>query len=233
MRLQRLYPPGGWDPDALREARADLERQQNAVKGRTPTDAERSAIAEARFLVKKLTPPVVGITLLDTGATPNQNFSENLIDQGTKEGWLELTDDGRIIIHSQVDEPPKLTTEAVAELDRLRKAMGGRPATDSEQAAIDAARKKKADAAGQPGQRVHVGDYVFSVKRGPGTYCCHCWQEFLDHNPQADDDGLTEARRHVLDAHPGAVSPDPNNPSGYTTIHHYETVLVGAPKGGK
>jgi len=230
MNLQRLFKPG-WNPDALRDARRDLAIAEGEA-GRPPTKEQQAKLADLRARVRALTPVQDAITVLGTGVTPQQNFSQRLIDQGTREGWLEMTG-SQIILHSHAEEPPKLRAEAVAELDRMRKAMGGRKATDSEAAAIEKARKQKADAAGEPNSRVHVGDYIFTILREPGHYCCHCGEKLPENDGQADEDGLTVGAKHVQENHAGVPSPDPNNPAGYRWITHYETELTEAPAGSE
>jgi len=60
---------------------------------------------------------------------------------------------------------------------------------------------------------------VYTLKKIPGRYCCHC-QEKLP------DDATGElARSHVQHAHQGATSPDPQSPAGYRMLNHYECVL--------
>lgn len=60
---------------------------------------------------------------------------------------------------------------------------------------------------------------VYAMKRTPGRYCCHC-------NEKLPDDATGEAARsHVKLFHPGETSPDPQNPSGYCMLNHYQCVL--------
>lgn len=76
----------------------------------------------------------------------------------------------------------------------------------------------------QIGMKVRLPEGVdetlrYSIKRGPGRWCCHCKSKL------ADDSRGTQARLHVAQAHPGATSPDPKWPSGYAMLNHYECVL--------
>jgi hypothetical protein len=66
------------------------------------------------------------------------------------------------------------------------------------------------------------GAMTFNITREPGRYCCHCGQKLTD-----DGNGAA-ARVHVATAHPGAPSPDPENPSGYCCINYFDCVLGGA-----
>lgn len=62
----------------------------------------------------------------------------------------------------------------------------------------------------------------YTIVRGPGLYCCHCAKRL-------EDDVTGElARGHVAEAHPGAESPDRDNPAGYRRITGYEAVLDAA-----
>ncbi len=65
---------------------------------------------------------------------------------------------------------------------------------------------------------------VFTIKRLPGYYCCHCGAALADAG-QVLADGSTKGLAHVREEHPNATSPDPGNPSGYERINHYDLVL--------
>ena len=62
-------------------------------------------------------------------------------------------------------------------------------------------------------------DLVYTIKRGPGRYCCHCGGKL------ADDATGEMARAHVAAEHKGEKSPDQANPGGYCMLNHYECVL--------
>lgn len=66
---------------------------------------------------------------------------------------------------------------------------------------------------------VHPEPLVYTVKRTPGLYCCHC---------QARLGSQIEARLHVATEHEGIESPDPQNPSGYLGTLAFECVLDSA-----
>lgn len=71
-------------------------------------------------------------------------------------------------------------------------------------------------------------DLFYTIKRGPGYYCCHCGVAIPDANAFVAVSylpGVTVGMQHVADAHGKAKSPDPGNPSGYCRLNHYETVL--------
>lgn len=57
------------------------------------------------------------------------------------------------------------------------------------------------------------GDVVFRIRRTPGLWCCHCGGALNDQ---------VQARRHVIDSHPGLASPDRNNPAGYEHLSAFE-----------
>lgn len=62
-------------------------------------------------------------------------------------------------------------------------------------------------------------DLVYTIKRVPGRYCCHCGEKL-------QDDATGElARGHVARAHPNEESPDPNHPAGYSMTGAFECVL--------
>ena len=63
-------------------------------------------------------------------------------------------------------------------------------------------------------------DVRFNILREPGRYCCHCGEKLQDDDNTNMPGEL--ARQHVAAEHPGAASPDPNNPGGYECIRHYE-----------
>jgi hypothetical protein len=65
---------------------------------------------------------------------------------------------------------------------------------------------------------------VYTIKRGPGHYCCHCGVK---------QDGERESRIHILSVHKDVVSPDKRNPSGYCRINAYECVREGVTEGTK
>ncbi len=65
-------------------------------------------------------------------------------------------------------------------------------------------------------------DLIYTIKRMPGRYCCHCGEKL------PDDSTGELARGHVATAHPGAESPDPSNPAGYCMTSAYECVLDAA-----
>jgi len=66
---------------------------------------------------------------------------------------------------------------------------------------------------------VHPEDLVFTIKRMPGRYCCHCGEKL------ADDATGELARGHVAAAHHDTKSPDSGNPAGYCMTSAYECVL--------
>lgn len=57
------------------------------------------------------------------------------------------------------------------------------------------------------------GDVVFRIRRSPGLWCCHCGGALGDQ---------AQARRHVIDRHPGQASPDRSNPAGYENLNAFE-----------
>lgn len=59
-------------------------------------------------------------------------------------------------------------------------------------------------------------DLVYTIKRGPGVYCCFTGKKL---------DGQVEARAHVAKNFAGKPSPDKSNPGGYEVLHAYECVL--------
>jgi hypothetical protein len=66
---------------------------------------------------------------------------------------------------------------------------------------------------------VHPEALVYTIKRAPGRWCCHCGEKL-------PDDALGElARGHVARLHPATKSPDPNWPAGYGMTNAYECVL--------
>ena len=66
---------------------------------------------------------------------------------------------------------------------------------------------------------VHPEDLIYNIKRRPGRYCLHCVEKL------PDDEKGELARLHILEKHKGILSPDPNNPSGYIALNHFECVL--------
>jgi hypothetical protein len=66
---------------------------------------------------------------------------------------------------------------------------------------------------------VHPEDLVYKIKRRPGRYCLHCGEKL------PDDEKGELARLHIVEKHLGLKSPDPNNPSGYVALNHFECVL--------
>ena len=56
-------------------------------------------------------------------------------------------------------------------------------------------------------------DIVFRIARVPGLWCCHCRTRMP---------GELQARRHVIDRHPGLPSPDRNNPAGYEQLNAFD-----------
>jgi len=100
-------------------------------------------------------PKLKGVRVLRAG--PRQNFSPELIQKGSAEGWLSLAK-GRLVIEAE------------------------------------------------------GGPIAYAVKCGPGYYCCHCGKPM---------DNGAGARAHLAAEHPGAKSPDANNPSGYCRLNHY------------
>lgn len=68
-----------------------------------------------------------------------------------------------------------------------------------------------------------AGDVVYRIEAMPGYYCSHCDAEIVDANSMVNAT-LSVGRKHVLDAHKGAESPDDENPAGYCKINHFECV---------
>lgn len=116
-------------------------------------------------------PQIDRIEVLDTGTTPEHNFSERLVAQGFVQGFMTLSK-GQITLHAQED-------------------------------------------------------LKYTIKRAPGYYCCHCGAALVDAN-QMVEPGVTLGLKHVRTEHEGKPSPDPENPSGYCKLNHYETVLDSA-----
>lgn len=56
------------------------------------------------------------------------------------------------------------------------------------------------------------GLVAYRIMRDPGTYCCHCGMKC---------GGGADAVAHVETRHVGVVSPDGENPAGYTVINCY------------
>lgn len=67
-------------------------------------------------------------------------------------------------------------------------------------------------------------DLHYTVKRGPGHYCCHCGESLPDAAAFVSP-GVTAGMQHVAAMHPGKASPDAGNPAGYERLHHYDCVL--------
>lgn len=67
-------------------------------------------------------------------------------------------------------------------------------------------------------------DLRYTVKRGPGHYCCHCGAALEDAARFVAKD-VTAGMQHVADAHPDKESPDPGNPAGYCRVLAFECVL--------
>jgi len=63
------------------------------------------------------------------------------------------------------------------------------------------------------------GDIVFTIRRVPGRYCCHCQEKLID------DATGEAARAHVVTEHAREDSPDANNPSGYELLTYYDCDL--------
>ena len=68
---------------------------------------------------------------------------------------------------------------------------------------------------------------VYQIKRAPGVYCCHCGQR-LPAGAAQDQSGQFLPPPHVAEKHKGAVSPDPENPSGYRQENYYTCTKEGA-----
>lgn len=64
------------------------------------------------------------------------------------------------------------------------------------------------------------GEVRYRIVREPGHYCCHCGVTLEDANQFAAP-GLSKGRKHVLDEHGSAPSPDRNNPSGYEKLNAF------------
>lgn len=65
-------------------------------------------------------------------------------------------------------------------------------------------------------------DLVYTIKRVPGRYCCHCGEKL-------PDDATGElARSHVAREHSNAPSPDKQNPAGYCMVNAYGCELNAA-----
>jgi len=67
-------------------------------------------------------------------------------------------------------------------------------------------------------------DLNYTIKRGPGHYCCHCG-EALPEAASIVSPGVTAGMKHVAEKHPGKPSPDASNPAGYMRLNEYECVL--------
>ncbi len=62
-------------------------------------------------------------------------------------------------------------------------------------------------------------DLTYTIKRGPGHYCCHCGEKL-----ESDATGAG-ARTHIAEKHAGSESPDKQWPHGYAVLNAYECVL--------
>jgi len=67
-------------------------------------------------------------------------------------------------------------------------------------------------------------DLVYTIKRGPGHYCCHCGERLPDAAAFVAPK-VTGGMQHVAAVHAGEKSPDEGNPAGYCRLNHYECVL--------
>lgn len=72
--------------------------------------------------------------------------------------------------------------------------------------------------------RAKPEDLVYTIKRGPGHYCCHCGVKLVDAAAFVAPK-ITAGMQHVATAHAGKRSPDASNPAGYRRLNHYECVL--------
>lgn len=62
---------------------------------------------------------------------------------------------------------------------------------------------------------------VYDIVRVPGRYSCYDGAKL----PDDQEDKGTLARAYLAEHHPGATSPDPDNPAGYYKINYHECVL--------
>ena len=65
---------------------------------------------------------------------------------------------------------------------------------------------------------------VYDILRVPGRYSCYDGAKL----PDDPEDKGTLARAYLAEHHPGATSPDPDNPAGYYKINYYECQLNAA-----
>lgn len=116
--LKRLFDRTDFDPDqhaTLRGQVAGLEVSLKRATSPEEREAIRDNLKKARADLKAITPDVVGVTVKHTGATERQNFSPNLIAQGTREGWLERKGE-TFVIHSHSERTPDPEKPAEREL---------------------------------------------------------------------------------------------------------------------
>lgn len=107
MLMKRLYNRSGFDPDAHQALRGEVARLTAALKAAKGPEA-KALIAQLGAKRKELAaaaPTVVGVTVMSTGTTPEQNFTENLVAQAAREGWLERK--GNVfILHRHEEHTP-------------------------------------------------------------------------------------------------------------------------------
>jgi len=72
--------------------------------------------------------------------------------------------------------------------------------------------------------RAKPEDLVYTIKRGPGHYCCHCGVALPDAS-RIVSPGITAGMQQVAAMHEGKPSPDAGNPSGYLRLNEYQCVL--------
>lgn len=233
MELRRLYNWSGKSPAALDAARKEVARLEARLKAASGADALKAAAAElatAKAALAAATPPVDGISVLSTGASPQQHFSKELISTGQRQGWLVRRTDpvhGEVIvIRSQeeegpADEPEKRTRSSVREY--LYKVLL-EPGTYCLHCGVEL--EDASPLVGEDGLtdgRRHVLDFhhaeqmAFEAALGDTTGRDR-WNAAYEY---AKSIGRT-----------GQAAIDfANNLGGYRTIHHVEAVLVSGGEG--
>lgn len=107
MQMKRLFNRKGFDPDAHLALRGEIATLGAQLKRATGEEAKRlmAALSAKKKELATATPDVIGVNVKTTGATAAQHFSDALIRQGQKEGWLERKGD-QIVIHSHAESIP-------------------------------------------------------------------------------------------------------------------------------
>lgn len=88
MNLKKHY-----EPQALAAWQALVDQRVSAVRSATglpDTAARQIVLADAGIEGARLAIPVTHVEVLDTGASPEQNFSHRLVEDGISQGWISL-----------------------------------------------------------------------------------------------------------------------------------------------